>query len=91
MSTPSSGAAGNGAGGEKLDVQKDLGSMSEIQQQLAVLSRQLGQLAPRFTDSERQRAEEAATAAAVQAAQKAEEERRKGQEVQEWNACMSSL
>ena len=91
MSTPSSGAAGNGAGGERFDVQGDLGSMSEIQQQLAVLSRQLGQLASRFTDSERQRAEKAATAAAIQAAQKAEEERRKGQEVQEWNARMSSL
>ena len=33
--------------------------MSEIQQQLAVLSKQLGQLASRFTDSEWQRAEEA--------------------------------
>ena len=65
--------------------------MSEIQQQLAVLSRQLGKLASRFTDIERQRAEEAATTAAIQAAQKAEEERRKGQEVQEWNARMSSL
>ena len=65
--------------------------MSEIQQQLAVLSRQLGQLATRFTDSERQRGEEAATAAAIQAVQKVEEERRKGQEVQEWNARMSSL
>ena len=73
MSTPSSGSAGNGAGGERFDVQGGLGSMSEIQQQLAVLSRQLGQLASRFTDSERQRAEEAATAAAIQAAQKAEE------------------
>ena len=51
--------------------------MFEIQQQLAVLSRQLGQLASRFIDSGRQRAEEAATAAAMQAAQKAEEERRK--------------
>ena len=91
MSTPSSGAAGNGAGGERLDVHGDLGGMSEIQQQLAVLSRQLGQLATRFTDSEWQRAEEAATAAAIQAAQKSEEERRKGQELQEWNARMSSL
>ena len=85
------GSAGNGVGGERFDVQGDLGSMSEIQQQLAVLSRQRGQLATRFTDSERQRAEEAATAAAIQAAQKTEEERRKGQEVQEWNARMSSL
>ena len=83
MSTPSSEATGNGAGHERFDVQGDLGSMSEIQQQLAVLSRQLGQLATRFTESERQRAEEAATATAIQAAQKAEEERRKGQEVQE--------
>ena len=32
--------------------------MSEVQQQLTVLSRQLGQLASRFTDSEWQRAEE---------------------------------
>ena len=91
MSTPSSGSAGNGAGGERLYVHGDLGGMSEIQQQLVVLSRQLGQLATRFTDSERQRAEEAAIAAAIQAAQKAEEERRKGREVQEWNARMSSL
>ena len=65
--------------------------MSEIQQQLTILSRQLGQLASRFTDSQRQRAEEAATSAAVQASQKAEEERRNGQEVQEWNARMYSL
>ena len=71
-------------------VHGNLGSMFEIQQQLAVLSRQLGQLASRFIGSERQRAEEAATAAAMQAAQKAEEERRKGQKVQEWNAWMSS-
>ena len=35
--------------------------------------------------------EETATAAAIQAAQRTEEERRKGQEVQEWNARMSSL
>ena len=91
MSTPSSGAAGIGAGGEILDVHGDLGGMSKIQQQLVVLNRQLGQLATRFTDNERQRAEEAATAAAVQAAQKAEVERRKEQEVQEWNAGMSSL
>ena len=91
MSTPSSGSASNGAGGEIFDVNGDLGSMSEVQQQLTVLSRQLGQLASRFTDSEWQRAEEAANAAAIQAAQKAEEERRKGQEVQEWNARMPSL
>ena len=64
--------------------------MSEIQQQLTVLSRQLGQLASRFTDSERQRAGETANnATAMQAAQKAEEERRKGQEIQERNARMS--
>ena len=65
--------------------------MSEIQQQLVVLYRQLGQLVTRFTDNERQRAEEAATAAAIQAAQKTEVERRKEQAVQEWNARMSSL
>ena len=79
MSTPSSGSAGNGDGGERFDVDGVLGSMFEVQQQLAVLSRQLGQLASRFIDSERQRAEEAATAAPMQPAQKAEEERRKGQ------------
>ena len=65
--------------------------MSKIQQQLSVISRQMEQLASRFTDSERQRAEEATNAAAMQAAQKAEEERRKGREVQEWNARISSL
>ena len=83
MSTPSSGSAGNGAGGERFDVHGDLGGMSEIQQQLTVLSRQTGQLTSRFTYSERQRAEGAAHVAAMQAAPKAKEERRKGQEVQE--------
>ena len=62
--------------------------MFEIQQQLAVLSRQLGQLASRFIDSERQRAEKAATTAAMQAAQKAEEERRKGQYKSETLGCL---
>ena len=91
MSTPSSGSAGNGAGGERLDLHEDLGSMSEIQLQLTVASRQLRQLASLFTDSEGQQSEEAANPAAMQAAQKAEEERRKEREVQEWNARMSSL
>ena len=49
------------------------------------------QLVSRFTDSERHRAEDAANAAAMQAARKAEKERRKGWEVHEWNARMSSL
>ena len=49
--------------------------MSEIRQQLSVLSRQMGQLASRSTYSERQRTEEATNAASMQAAQKAEEER----------------
>ena len=75
MSTPSSGSDGNGVGGEIFDVHEDLGSMSEIQQQLSVLSRQIGQPTLRLTYSERQRAEEAANAATVQAARKAEEER----------------
>ena len=75
MFTPSSGAAGIGAGGERLDVHGDLGGMSKIQQQLVVLYRQLRQLATLFTGNERQRAEEAATAAAIQVAQKAEVER----------------
>ena len=57
--------------------------MSEIQHQLTVLSRQMGQLASRLTDSDRQRAEGVVNAAALQAAQKAEEKRRKGWEVQE--------
>ena len=92
MSTPSSELARNGAGGEIFGVHGNLGGMSKIQQQVTVLSRQLGQLASRFTDSERQRAEEAANSAPMQAAHKAEEGRRKGQEVQEeWNARMSSL
>ena len=67
MSTPRTGSAGNSADDEVFDVHGDLGGMSEIQQQLAVLSRHLGQLASRFTDSERQRAEEATNAAAIQA------------------------
>ena len=68
MSTSSPGSAGNGTGGERFDVHEDLESMSEIQQQLTVMSRQLGQLASQFTDSQRQRAEEAAIAAVIQAA-----------------------
>ena len=91
MSTPSSGSASNGADGERFDVPGDLGSMSEIQQKLSALSRRMGQFASRFTDSERQRAEEAANAAAMQAARKDEEKQRKEREVQEWNARMSSL
>ena len=51
MSTPSSGSADNSAGGKIFDVHEDLGNMSEILQQLTVLSRQLGQLASRFTDT----------------------------------------
>ena len=58
---------------------------------MTVLSRQMGQLASRLTDSERKRAEEAANAAAIQATQKVEEEWRKWREVQELNARMSSL
>ena len=69
MSTPSSGSAGNGAGDERFDP-GDLGSISEIQQQLVVRSRQMGQLAACFIVSERQRVEEAANVAAIQAAQK---------------------
>ena len=65
--------------------------MFEIQQELAVLSRQMGQLTSHFTDSDRQRAEEAVHVAAIQAAYKSEEERRKEQEIQEWSACMYSL
>ena len=91
MPTPSPGSVGNGTGDEKFDVHGDLGSMFEFQQQLIVLSRQLVQLASRFTYSQRQRGEEAAITAVIQAAQKAEKERRKGQEVQEWKARMSSL
>ena len=66
--------------------------MSEIQQPFSVISRQMGQLASRFTyDNEWQHAEEAANVAAMQAAQKIEAERQKGREVQEWNTCMFSL
>ena len=49
--------------------------MSKIQQHFSALSRQMGQLASRLADSERQRAEGAANAAAMQEAQKAKEER----------------
>ena len=66
--------------------------MSEIQQPFSVVSRQMGQLASRFTyGNEWQHAEEAANVAAMQATQKVEAERQKGQEVQEWNACIFSL
>ena len=44
----------------------------------------------RLTDSRRQRAEGAVNTVAMQAARKAEEEQRKGMEVQELNARMSS-
>ena len=91
MSTSSSRSTGTGAGGERFDVPGDLGSMPKIQQQLIVLCRQFLHLASRFTEIERQRLEEAANAAAMQAAQKVEEERRKGEEVYEWNVFMYSL
>ena len=91
MSAPSSRSADNGAGGDRFYVHGDLGGISEIQQQLSILSRQMGQLASHFTDSERQRTEEVANAAAMQTVQKAEKERRKGREVQEFNARMSSF
>ena len=83
ISTPISGSVGSGADGKRFDVLGNLGGMSEIQHQLTVLSRQMGQLASRLTDSDRQRAEGVVNAAALQAAQKAEEKRRKGWEVQE--------
>ena len=47
--------------------------MSEIQHQLSALSRQMGQLASRLTDSEWRRAEGGANAAAIQTSQKVEE------------------
>ena len=95
MSTPSSGSAG-----ATVLMARDLMFMGisgvcsrfSSNKLLAVLSRQLGQLTSCFTDSDRQRAEEATHhVTAMQAAYKAKEERRKGQEIQEWNARMSSL
>ena len=65
--------------------------MSELQQQLTVLSRQVGHLASRFTDCEWQRPEETANAAAMQAVQKAEEERQKGWEVQDKSGTPACL
>ena len=65
--------------------------MFEIQQQLPVFRRQMEQLASRSTDSEGQRAEEAANAAAIQEVQKVEEDRQKGRKAQECNAHMPSL
>ena len=80
-------SAGNGVGGDSFGVPGNLRRMSEIQQQLSLLSRQIGQLASRLADSERQRAKEAANATAMQAAQRDKKERRKGRKVQEeWNA-----
>ena len=75
MSTASSGSAGNGVGGERFDIPGNLGSMSEIQQQL-LASRQMRQFASRFVDIERQRSEKAANAVA-QAAQRAKDKQRK--------------
>ena len=60
MSTPSSGSAGKGGGGERKGVPVDLGSMSEVQEQVAALSRQMEQFAARMAENERQRAEETA-------------------------------
>ena len=77
MSTASSGSAGNGVGGERFDIRGNLGSMSEIQQQLVVSFETMRQFASRFVDSERQRSEKAANAVA-QAAQRAKDKRRKG-------------
>ena len=74
-----------------MEVPTSLGGMSEIQQQLSALSRQMGQLASLVEKRERQRAEETANAAVMQAAQRAKEERRKGREIEEWNSRMSSL
>ena len=53
MSTPSSGSAGNGGGGERMGVPVDLGSMSEVQEQVAALSRQMEQFAARMAENER--------------------------------------
>lgn len=58
---------------------------------MAALSRQLGQLAARMDESERQRAVETSNAAAIRAAERAEEERRNCQEVEEWNSCLQSV
>ena len=82
MPTPNSGSAGNGAGAEIFDVPGNLGSISEIQHELTVLSRQMGQLALRLTYRERQREEESVNATTMQVAQKAEEEQHKEREVQ---------
>ena len=91
MSTPSSGSTGNGAGGERFDIPGNLAGVSEVQHQLTIPSRQMGQLALRFIHNGWQLMEEAVHADdALQAAQNAEEERRKGREVQRWNARISS-
>ena len=74
MSTPSSGWAGNNAGGERSGVTETLGSMYEIQQQLAAL--------PDGWDSSL-RAGETAKAAGMTAAQVVEGGNRKGREVSE--------
>lgn len=52
------------SGGERMSVPENLESMSEIQEQLSALSRQIKQLASRMlTGSEQQRAEDTANAA----------------------------
>ena len=52
--------SGNDAGGERSGVTETFGSMYEIQEQLAALTRKMGQVASRMAKSERQRAAEEA-------------------------------
>ena len=50
--------SGNDAGGERSGVTETFGSMYDIQEQLAALTRKMGQVASRMAKSERQRAAE---------------------------------
>ena len=75
MATLRTGLTGNGGGGEDLGVHSNrpLINVSEIQQQLSSLSRQMGHPAPHLLDNEQQRAgESAATAATMRAPTEAE-------------------
>lgn len=62
MSSPRARSAGNRDGNKRMRVRVNLGSTPKIQDQITALYRQLGQLAARIAEGERQRAEETANA-----------------------------
>ena len=84
MSTPSSGSAGNGAGGERFDVRGDLEGISKIQHQLAVLCRRGNSRHVLHIVSDKEQMRPHMPLLCKQPT-------KPKKEVQEWNAHMSSL